>query len=373
MDSLVDSLVTIGGYYSLLWDQIKDNNIFLFGASSGCYRFMDWVRKKDDGYPSKAIKGIFDNNSEKWGERIDDIVVLRPDSVLDENILSDDDIVVITSGSAHQIIPQLESYGVRRDKIVIFTISYSESFEEFPSYYRAHLREFQAVYDMLADEKSKQVFEKIVEFRLTANFDLLKDIYDEYNDQYFDKKIVTFSDKDVYVDCGAYTGDTFSSYLSHKGGEGYRHIISIEADPESYQTLLKKTAGKSGVTCVNKGVWSESGSLKFNHSKSGAANHISSEGNLVVDVDKIDNIVAEYGTVTHIKMDIEGSEMQALLGAHNTITRYKPSLAICVYHNVDDFVRIPLLIKSICPDYKLYFRQYQQMSAQETVCYAVIK
>lgn len=69
-------------------------------------------------------------------------------------------------------------------------------------------------------------------------------------------------------------------------------------------------------------------------------------------------------------MDIEGSEHDAILGAKKIIKRYKPVLAICVYHRDEDFFDIPNLILSIRPDYKLYFRQYE-ITDEETVCYAV--
>lgn len=72
-----------------------------------------------------------------------------------------------------------------------------------------------------------------------------------------------------------------------------------------------------------------------------------------------------------IKMDIEGAEYQALVGARHTIEIYKPTLMISVYHRKDDFIRIPLLIKSLNPNYKIYFRHYRKMSEQETICYAI--
>ena len=75
--------------------------------------------------------------------------------------------------------------------------------------------------------------------------------------------------------------------------------------------------------------------------------------------------------VTFLKMDIEGAEVPALLGSYHTIVRERPTLMICVYHRQGDFIRIPLLIKSFCPEYRLYFRHYRKYSIQETVCYAI--
>lgn len=87
-----------------------------------------------------------------------------------------------------------------------------------------------------------------------------------------------------------------------------------------------------------------------------------------VRVYQLDSVIEE--PVTFIKMDIEGSEKEAILGARRIITEYKPKLAICIYHKVEDFWEIPLLIKALNPDYNIYIRNYEDR-IDETICYAV--
>ena len=70
-------------------------------------------------------------------------------------------------------------------------------------------------------------------------------------------------------------------------------------------------------------------------------------------------------------MDIEGAEVNALLGAEENIKKQKPKLAICVYHKPEHLWKIPLYIKKIVPDYKLYIRHHTNQE-YETVCYAVL-
>lgn len=74
---------------------------------------------------------------------------------------------------------------------------------------------------------------------------------------------------------------------------------------------------------------------------------------------------------TFIKMDIEGSEQMALLGAKKTIIRNKPKLAICIYHSDEDMIKIPLMIHEMVPEYKLWIRQHSN-GIPETVLYATI-
>jgi hypothetical protein len=71
---------------------------------------------------------------------------------------------------------------------------------------------------------------------------------------------------------------------------------------------------------------------------------------------------------TYMNMDVEGCELEAIHGASHTIKRYKPDLAICVYHKVDHLWRLPLLISSMSSDYRFYLRNYTGYPA-ETVLY----
>ena len=85
----------------------------------------------------------------------------------------------------------------------------------------------------------------------------------------------------------------------------------------------------------------------------------------------VDETVDPADKITMIKMDIEGSELEALKGAKKTIQRDKPKLAICIYHKPEDMADIPLYIKELVPEYKLYIRHHSNF-ATETVLYAVM-
>lgn len=125
------------------------------------------------------------------------------------------------------------------------------------------------------------------------------------------------------------------------------------------------------VTVVPCGMWSEKTELRFFADASMASKIVEDEEQNVqkIPVDSIDNICSEE-KVTFIKMDIEGSELEALKGAVNVIKRDKPRMAICVYHKPEDLYTIPQWIKQTEPDYKLYLRQHE-ISEYETVLYAL--
>lgn len=70
-----------------------------------------------------------------------------------------------------------------------------------------------------------------------------------------------------------------------------------------------------------------------------------------------------------IKMDIEGSEFSALRGAKKTLQRFKPKLAICLYHKMTDFVDIPQYLHEIVPEYRFYLK-HSSVCEEETVLFA---
>ena len=153
----------------------------------------------------------------------------------------------------------------------------------------------------------------------------------------------------------------------------YKKIYAIEADTEIYLEL-KKFVNKhdyENVELFNVGVWNEKGVLSFdNNTEDPTSSSISTEGNIKIDVDSLDHLIAN-GKVDFIKMDIEGAELNALHGAENLIKQNKPILAVCVYHKADDLIKIPQYIKKLNEKYKLYLRKHKRFSSCELVLYAI--
>jgi FkbM family methyltransferase len=73
--------------------------------------------------------------------------------------------------------------------------------------------------------------------------------------------------------------------------------------------------------------------------------------------------------VDYIKMDVEGSELAALRGGEQAIRRCKPKLAISIYHRPEDFFTIPLWINALGCGYRFFLGHYS-IHHEETVLYA---
>ena len=111
---------------------------------------------------------------------------------------------------------------------------------------------------------------------------------------------------------------------------------------------------------------SKKGILYF--SSNDSASKVSNDGNIEIHAETIDSQI--HSNVTFIKMDIEGSESAAIKGAEQTILKYHPRLAICVYHKGGDYIDIPRQVLAIRDDYDLYIRHYTE-GVTETVMFFI--
>ena len=121
------------------------------------------------------------------------------------------------------------------------------------------------------------------------------------------------------------------------------------------------------VTFHNMGCWDSRRIIKYTSAKASSAIGTGDEEGMA---DRLDAILADT-PVTFIKMDIEGAEMNALHGAENIIKYNRPKLAICIYHNVRHLFEVPLFLKKLVPDYRIYMRHHSPFE-YETICYATL-
>lgn len=186
--------------------------------------------------------------------------------------------------------------------------------------------------------------------------------------QYF-CDLINIDKNEVFVDCGAYNGDTLFQFKNLTNGN-YKRIYAFEPGEDNYSNLCKNTLCMHDVKLIKKGVWKNNATFKFKEDETNSV--LSEDGDIKINVTSIDNTICS-DMVTFIKMDIEGSELMALVGAKNTIKRCMPKLAICVYHKKEDMITIPQYISKFSSEnkkYNLYLRHHS-LSSNETVLYAI--
>ena len=235
-----------------------------------------------------------------------------------------------------------------------------------------HAAEFEEAYSSLADERSRQVFVNVLNARLSGDFRLFRAV--RSSPQHFDADLVELTDHEVLLDVGAYTGDGITAFVERTRGR-YDGIIAMEPDKQTAALLRARLAADNveGVEMHEIGAWHERADLQFHDGRAGSsrvsAAQSSESGGTSVAVDTVDSIL--HGRrVTYVSMDIEGAEHNALLGAKQSIGTWKPQLAVCAYHRREDLFDLPLLIRSLLPEYRLFLRHYTD-DQTETVLYAL--
>ena len=167
---------------------------------------------------------------------------------------------------------------------------------------------------------------------------------------------------DIVIDAGGCWGDTALYFANEVDDSG--KVYSFEFIPKNI-TLFEKNISfnkelEDRIELVKHPVWKDS-ATKIYFKDNGPGSKVTMKPFEEQDGDcftlSIDDFVSQKGLnkLDFIKMDIEGAETDALKGAENVIKKFKPKLAIALYHSFDDFEKIPKLIREIVPGYKFYF------------------
>jgi FkbM family methyltransferase len=188
---------------------------------------------------------------------------------------------------------------------------------------------------------------------------------------YFPPDLVRLRPDELFVDCGAFDGDTLRQFLAVSKGS-FEKYIALEPDPGNFSKLEETVSGLSvgvrqRIELTRAAVSDSDGTLRFS-SGAGPSSHVG-EGDLEVEAVALDRFLGT-NRPTFIKMDIEGAEPEALAGAARHIRDEAPILAISCYHRQDHLWSIPLLINSINGNYAFYLRPHD-LEGWDLVCYAI--
>lgn len=346
------------------------DNVIIWGsgsASDALYQFFK------EFHCLSRLKNYADNKKELWGTQKNGYTILSPLEVA-EKAKKEPVYIIIASMRFPEIRKQLILLGIEDSMIDTagFTVANDyNTYKDETAYQivKFYFDEFRQVYNSLADKRSKEIYLNILNSKISLDNKYLEFISSPSQEQYFDQELLKLKTDEIFCDCGSYNGDTMEAFFQLTGGN-CRKYIAIEADKDTYLELNQKVADSNykNVITHNIACWDKETVLKFQSAKS--AGHIADEGEIEVLADTLDHILKDE-PVTMIKMDIEGAEPAALTGARAVISKYKPVLCICIYHNLKDYYKIPLMMKELNPDYHLFIRNYTDMVAVETVCYAI--
>ncbi len=330
----------------------------------GCGAILHSIVDSWNKHIGRKIDYCCDSDSRKWGQVYCGALCLSPEELL---AIKDECVVFVTIGDFKPVYEWLKGQGFPSvNQLFKYDLDASEFLPSHaPEEVQAWLCE---TYALLGDRQSQVVFEAIVDRVLGngRNVDVMGDICE--GSQYFPSDLIPLSEHERLVDIGAYNGDTVRDFVARTKAR-FDRIYAFELDAINYQSLeenVQRMAERERVTTFNLGIWDSECDISYSIGKSQSTVGAGEGKGHVVPLDA----VLGNQKISMIKMDIEGAEPRALRGARTIIQTQKPRLAICIYHDFRHLWEIPLYIKSLVPEYRIYLRHHTNLE-YETVCYAI--
>jgi FkbM family methyltransferase len=334
-----------------------------------------------------ALKGLLkigikplaftDNNIKLWNTKIDGLKVIPPKEAAD--YYKDNSVFVITVYNGSSLRQQMRDMQCKYiSPFTYLFIKYSDIFLpyfslDFPDVLFSETKEIWEVLDLWADNSSRDEYIAQIQWRI------LRDFYAVWNklpmnELYFPKDLWISNDQELFIDCGAFRGDTIKDFLKNNDS-AFSKIIAIEPDPENYHYLNKYISTlpdhiNKKVSAYQIAIGEKSGEISFDISGT-ISSSVNPESDRKVKCLTLDSLCEGFEP-TFVKMDVEGAESDILKGAKGIISKARTIWAVCLYHRQTDLWRIPSYFNKFSDNYLFYLRRYAEES-WELILYAVPK
>jgi FkbM family methyltransferase len=319
------------------------------------------------------VVGFADNNARLHGQAIDKCPVMPVEDAVRRYRRSA--VFVTTIYTARPLHEQLSALGARVASTRAVFFHHAEVFLPYLSIDRPEsiVSQGEDVVEgvgHLADEASRAEYTAQIAWHTLASTTV--PAWTPAVETYFPAGLVSLSDHEVFVDCGAFDGDTLREFLRRKS-DRFDRFIAFEPDPANFRALERSINGlpsgtRERVVARRIAVHSHRETLRFS-SADGVGSAVANSGDIEVDADSLDALLTDVEP-TYIKMDIEGAEPSALRGATGTLRTNAPTLAVCLYHAREHLWQIPKIIREANPDYRVFLRRHSD-ECWETVAYAL--
>lgn len=321
-----------------------------------------------------------DDTPEKQGQVIDGLPVMTPETAAEKLGARLVFVVTILNPLLNFVTARRrlqELTGARVLSFLHLAWRYPESFLpycqfETPQDVLKKAADIRRGFRLFADEESRRQFVAHLRFRLQLDHEALPPCVP---DDYFPPDVLSkpLPPDTVFVDCGAYDGDTVREFVEHQQGR-FGKIYAFEPDGNNCQRLKQYVAGlenkfTSKVEVYNAAVGDLRGKIGFNATGDMSASFTDASA-IQVEVLRLDEVVKTDGAPMFLKFDVEGAEREALHGAKRLIRQARPLVALSVYHRPDDLWQLPLYLDSLSPGYRFFLRT-QGEDGMDVICYAV--
>jgi len=225
---------------------------------------------------------------------------------------------------------------------------------------------YEWLYNRLSSSRSKDILFLLLRAKLFLDFDCLLRANDEDRSQYFIDRFFNYKTDEVFADCGTYRGETSLEFIEKC--PDYKKIYAFEPNSRLCAEICRNLElfsfdGSIDIHCA--GVGNQNSYCFFEkNSESGDGFITDIPTAETARILKLDDIAPD---ATFIKLDVEGFELQALLGAEKLIRSTMPKIAVCLYHKPGDFWRIPSLIDSFNNGYRFEIIHFQPFEYTDTI------
>ncbi len=344
--------------------QKADKPILMYGTGNGADKILDVFEKYDINVAEIFTSDDFFRPKDFRGYTLksySDITKAYPEGIV---VLA---FAIFREDMFTRIKEISKQYEVLAPEVPVFGTDYfsKETLQEYAE-------QINEVNSMLADDKSKQVFADILNYRLTGKIVPL--IAAETDREEVFENIIKLGDNETYLDLGAYRGDTIEEFLTQTNGK-CTGIMALEPDAKNYKKLseyVDTLEVKDKISLFNMASWDSGKVMTFDGG--GGRNSAIGEGKFTVHATDIDSLLKSLDVEmipTYVKMDVEGAEHETINGMKELLSKHKPKLIVSAYHRTGDVFTLPGLIKSINPEYRIYLRHHPYVPDWETNYYCI--
>lgn len=345
-----------------LWTYLKraEKPIVLYGMGDGADKILNVCEKK-----SIHISGVFASDDFVRYQAFRGFTVKKHSEL--KNELGDMIILVSFATKLDSVLEKIYSLSIYDELYAPDVPVFGEGLFD-SEYFSDNFHKFKTVFEMLSDEHSKKVYYCILKYKLTGSIQPLRECETSVGEAY--ENIIKPKEPSVYVDIGAYNGDTLCEYSSYAG----KNITAycFEPDERNFKKLSSNVSslGISSAKLFNIAAWNKKEQLVF-YSRSGRNSaHTTSHAGAkekYISADRPDSYITD--SADFINIDAEGSDANAIEGLSKTIAECHPTISCAVYHRNEDMFAIPLLLAEKYGSFKMYFRHFRYIPAWDTNVY----